>query len=220
VLVIGDVHGKFDEYYNLVKNERSSFQIGDFGFGNTWLSLHYLNLDAKLHKVGQGNHDPHDMLNEDAKNWTGRYGPVSVDGHNIFWIGGALSIDLIFRVTKWITENKNTRTKTWWANEQLSFQEMRDCEKKWKNKKPAVVFTHTCPSFIIKDYFNGNKGSNIMDAYGWGFDYNDMTSQFLDHLWSIHKPDLWIFGHFHKSWNQTIQGTEFRCLAELESFIL
>jgi len=39
-------------------------------------------------------------------------------------------------------------------------------------------------------------------------------------LWGIHKPDLWIFGHFHNSWTQTIQGTEFRCLAELETFNL
>lgn len=220
MLVIGDVHGKFNEYYNLVKNERSSFQIGDFGFGQAWNALNYSELDPKFHKVGQGNHDPHDSLHDDVKYWTGRYGPVDIDGHNIFWIGGALSIDLVYRVGEWMSRNRSPTYRSWWANEQLSYQEMRDCEKKWKNKKPAVVFTHTCPSFIIKDYFNGNKGANIMDAYGWGSDYNDMTSQFLDHLWVIHKPDLWIFGHFHKSWNQTIQGTEFRCLAELESFSL
>jgi len=220
MLVIGDVHGKFNEYYNLVKNERSSFQIGDFGFGQAWNALNYSELDPKFHKIGQGNHDPHESLHDDVKYWTGRYGPVNVDGHNIFWVGGALSIDLVYRVADWVNNNRNPASRSWWANEQLSYQEMRDCEKKWKNKKPQIVFSHTCPSFIIKDYFNGNKGANIMDAYGWGSDYNDMTSQFLDHLWSIHKPDLWVFGHFHKSWNQTIQGTEFRCLAELESFRL
>jgi len=220
MLVIGDVHGKFDEYYNLVKDEKSSFQIGDFGFGNKWLMLHYLNLDPKFHKVGQGNHDPHDILNEDAKNWTGRYGPISVDGHDIFWIGGALSIDLAYRVVEWISRDRNPAYRTWWANEQLTYQEMRDCEKKWKNKKPRIVFTHTCPRFIILNHLKGNKSGNIMDSFGWGSDYTDMTSQFLEHLWGIHKPDLWIFGHFHKSWNQVIDGTEFRCLAELETFRL
>lgn len=220
MLVIGDVHGKYNDYYNLVKDARSSFQIGDFGFYQAWYNLDYSNLDPTMHKVGQGNHDPHDVLNKDIKYWTGRYGPVKVDGHNIFWIGGALSIDLVYRVGEWMGSNRNPAKKTWWANEQLSYAEMEDCKKKWKNKKPQIVFSHTAPSSIILNHFNGNKGSNIMDAYGWGSGYTDTTSQFLEHLWGIHKPDLWIFGHFHNSWTQTIQGTEFRCLAELETFNL
>lgn len=218
MLVVGDVHGKYNEYYNLVKDARSSFQVGDFGFGQAWTNLSYSDLNPAMHRVGQGNHDPHDLLRCDVKHWTGRYGPVKVDGHNIFWIGGALSIDMVYRVGEWMSNGRSI--KTWWANEELSYQEMKDCEKRWKNKKPQIVFSHTAPSSIILNHFNGNKGANIMDAYGWGSDYTDITSQFLEHLWGIHQPDLWIFGHFHKPWNQTINGTEFRCLAELETFNL
>lgn len=218
MLVIGDVHGKYNDYYNLVKDARSSFQIGDFGFHRAWDSLCYSDLDPKMHRVGQGNHDPHYELNPQIKWWTGRYGPVKVDGHNIFWIGGALSIDMAYRVADWV--NSERINKSWWPNEQLSYAEMEDCKKKWKNKKPQIVFSHTAPESIILHHFNGNKGANIMDAYGWGSDYTDMTSQFLEHLLGIHKPDLWVFGHFHRSWTQTIKGTEFRCLAELETFNL
>lgn len=218
MLVIGDVHGKYNDYYNLVKDARSSFQIGDFGFGQAWQSLSYSDLDVEMHCVGQGNHDPHDVLDEFTPYWTGRYGPVKIDGHDIFWIGGALSIDIVYRVADWVNNGRNF--KSWWPNEQLSYAEMEDCKKKWKNKKPQVVFSHTAPESIILHHFNGNKGANIMEAYGWGSDYTDMTSQFLEHLWGIHKPDLWVFGHFHRSWTQTIKGTEFRCLAELETFNL
>lgn len=212
MLVIGDVHGKYDQYYNLVKDTRSSFQIGDFGFEKSWTKLYYSNLDPAMHRIGQGNHDPHDQLSVHP-HWAGRYGPIQVDDKNIFWIGGALSIDLVNRVAEWA----NGGPRTWFSNEQLSYQEMKRCEKIWKKQKPKTVVTHTAPESVIFNHFNGNKGANIMDVYGWGSDYTDMTSQFLEYLFNIHKPNLWIFGHFHKSWNKVIDGTEFRCLAELET---
>ena len=213
MLVVGDVHGKFDAYYAIVKDARSSFQIGDFCFENAWTKLFYSDLDPKIHRVGQGNHDPHYGLGDDFQHWTGRYGPIQIDDKNVFWVGGALSIDLVPRVAEWA----NGGPRTWFSNEQLSYQEMKDCEKKWKKLKPDIMLTHTAPESVIFNYFNKNKGKNIMDTYGWGSDYTDMTSQFLENLLSIHRPKTWIFGHFHRSWNENIDGTNFICLAELET---
>ena len=218
MLFIGDTHGKYDAYYELVKNSKSSFQLGDFGFSEAWNRLLYSDLNPELHKVGQGNHDPHNSLNNSSKHWTGRFGNLLVDNQQIFWIGGALSIDLVYRVGEWMSRNRNPVYQTWFANEQLSYQEFKDCEKLWKKFKPKVVASHTCPSFVIKKGFSGNKSNRIMEDYGWGAEYNDITSQFLDHLWSIHRPDFWIFGHFHCSYHERFENTEFRCLAELETF--
>lgn len=39
VTLIGDVHGKFDQYYNIVKNKEYSIQLGDFGFTKDWLFI-------------------------------------------------------------------------------------------------------------------------------------------------------------------------------------
>jgi predicted phosphodiesterase len=43
------------------------------------------------------------------------------------------------------------------------------------------------------------------------------TSSLAQQMYTIHKPDLWIFGHHHKSFDETIGGTRFICLNELES---
>ena len=47
-------------------------------------------------------------------------------------------------------------------------------------------------------------------------DYPSRTRQAFDAMMSIHRPKLWIFGHWHRSRNEMIDGTRFICLAELE----
>lgn len=33
MILIGDVHGKYGQYLNIIKNHEESIQLGDFGFG-------------------------------------------------------------------------------------------------------------------------------------------------------------------------------------------
>ena len=42
------------------------------------------------------------------------------------------------------------------------------------------------------------------------------TRQALDAMFDIHKPDLWLFGHWHDSQDRNVMGTRFICLNELE----
>ena len=37
-------------------------------------------------------------------------------------------------------------------------------------------------------------------------------------MFEKHQPKLWFFGHHHKSWTMMIDGTQFRCLNELEVY--
>jgi DNA repair exonuclease SbcCD nuclease subunit len=217
MMIVGDVHGKYYEYYDLVKNTKSSFQLGDFGFESSWNKLNYSGLDSSLHKVGQGNHDPHSFLSKDMPYWTGRFGKQSVDNINMYWIGGALSIDLVYRIGDWLSRERNPMYKTWWSNEQLDLFEMEACKKEFLQEKPRIVVSHTCPSSIIQSFAH-NKSSNIMEHYGWGASYNDITSQFLQLLWEQHQPELWLFGHFHHNVNIKYNGTNFICLGELQTY--
>jgi hypothetical protein len=212
--IIGDVHGKVDQYLELIKEVPSSFQLGDFGFQGAWDKLNYC-VDPVMHRVGQGNHDPHDIL-QNYPHWVGRFGEV-LQEQKFFWIGGALSIDMVYRVGEWMSNNRKPTSKTWWATEQLGYEEMEECKRLYLETKPELVISHTAPEEVI-DLFNTNKGSNIMADFGWGAGYHDMTSQFLSHLWEQHQPKLWIFGHFHKSFDKEVMGTRFKCLAELEFF--
>jgi len=219
MIIIGDVHSKYYEYYDLVKNQKSSFQLGDFGFESSWNKLNYSGLDSNVHKVGQGNHDPHALLSKDMPYWTGRFGKQLVDNINMYWIGGALSIDLVYRVGDWLSRERNPIYKTWWSNEQLDLFEMEACKKEFLQEKPRIVVSHTCPSSIISS-FTHNKSGNIMDHYGWGTSYNDITSQFLQLLWEKHQPEIWLFGHLHHNINVTLNGTNFICLGELQTYNL
>jgi len=219
MIIIGDVHGKYYEYFDLVKHQKSSFQLGDFGFESSWNKLNYSDLDATMHKVGQGNHDPHEYLTNQMPYWTGRFGKQLVDNINMYWIGGALSIDLVYRVGDWLGRERKPMYKTWWPNEQLDLFEMEACKKEFLQEKPRIVVSHTCPSSIIPSFAH-NKSGNIMDHYGWGASYNDMTSQFLQLLWEQHQPELWLFGHFHHNVNMKVNGTNFICLGELQTYNL
>lgn len=212
MIIIGDVHGLYDQYYEIVKNEKKSIQLGDFGFDQSWNRLLHSNLSPENHRIIAGNHDCHDILHN-YPHYLGRYGTLQVDNIAAFFISGGLSIDLVYRVGEWIGNRK--RRPTWWANEQLSYKEMRDCLSAYDKAKPDLVLTHSAPAFLKKEMY-GNKDPSIMIHYGWGADYCSYTQEFLQHLYEIHQPARWFFGHFHQSWSKKIGATEFQCLNELE----
>ena len=53
VRIVGDVHGKFDGYINLIKDCEYSLQVGDMGFNYEQLSA----LNPSKHQFMGGNQD-------------------------------------------------------------------------------------------------------------------------------------------------------------------
>jgi hypothetical protein len=39
-------------------------------------------------------------------------------------------------------------------------------------------------------------------------------------MWNFYKPETWIFGHWHLSFDKVISGTRFICLNELDAIDL
>ena len=63
LLIIGDVHGKFGQYEDIIENYSGrSIQVGDFGFKlpHEW---HLENVNPFMHKINFGNHDDYSFLN-------------------------------------------------------------------------------------------------------------------------------------------------------------
>ena len=58
MLIIGDVHGKINEYLQLIKNRKHSIQLGDFGVG--FVDIPELPIN---HRFIRGNHDNPELLN-------------------------------------------------------------------------------------------------------------------------------------------------------------
>jgi hypothetical protein len=120
------------------------------------------------------------------------------------FIGGALSIDQAFR----------TEGYSWWRDEELSIKELDDLIGTFMEVKPRVMLTHDCPREV---------GEIICKAmtYGMSTKMESRTCQALQAMWSAHSPNLWVFGHWHYSFDHVLhggrmKGTRFVCLNELE----
>lgn len=193
---IGDVHGKWARYKKLIKGVPRSIQVGDFGIGfynprtETYSRPPHNAMAKGDHKFIRGNHDnPTQCRSHPFWLKDGAY----VDD-SIFCIGGALSIDKHLRTEGW----------NWWADEELCYAEFLELIQAYEEAKPKVVVTHECPEAVM---------SRVLNRYK--YDFPSITRQFLDNLLHVHKPDLWIHGHWHLDHHTVFEGVEFIGLGEL-----
>jgi hypothetical protein len=205
MLLIGDVHGLWTQYAHILDVVRPdrSVQLGDFGIG-------FANEDpealAHVHEVMdtrggsnryiRGNHDNPQACEADPR-WIP---DATVDEqYGIFYMGGALSIDREWRISG----------RSWWPDEELSHSELFDAMDVYEQTKPRIVFTHECPEDVVPYLFNWYKR-----------ELPSRTRQALGSMWSIHQPELHVFGHWHSHIDVTIGRTRFVCLDELQAATL
>lgn len=110
---------------------------------------------------------------------------------NIFTIRGAVSYDRYRRI----------EGVDYFLNEEMTYLEMSECFSLYEQVKPDIVVSHESPSIFKKEFY---------------FTKDSSTANFMDQLFKLHKPKMWIFGHLHESIIRTIEGCEFNCLNELE----
>jgi len=202
--IIGDVHGNYREYLELIRDVDQSIQVGDFGFNYEYILPR---VNSAKHKIIAGNHDNHD----ETKNWNHflpKYGIETQYGLTYFHMQGAFSIDWRERIDYDLAYG----TKSWWPNEQLNYNELVEAEKIYRDNKPDFVITHDAPRRVAN--IIGKPGALIQ----FGYDpktFTTHTSEALQSMFEFHKPKRWIFGHYHVTKNFNLEGTEFQCLAEL-----
>lgn len=192
---IGDVHGKFNIYCDIIRDCPTSIQVGDMGVGFDE-NPPFDSMSKGKHYFIRGNHDNPEECKKN-KYWIkdGSCEFLPDLGHTMF-IGGADSIDKAYRI----------EGLSWWRDEQLSHAEFERIYDKYVTVRPDVMVTHDCP-FFIYHYPHLNKVWHNAD---------DRTAKAFDFFYHEHKPKLWVFGHHHKSFDMTINGTRFICLDELE----
>lgn len=194
MLIIGDVHGKMEEYYKLIKDEECSIQIGDMGFEPAYDFLRE-NVDETKHRFIPGNHDNYHCL---PPHHLGHFGTYQYGEYpEIFFVRGALSIDKHYR----------TQGISWWQEEELTLKQSMECIQMYGDIKPDIVLSHDCPLQVLNIMYDGK---NLLRP--------SFTSRLLEELFDIYPPRLWIFGHHHKTWDTIICGTRFLCLDELRCF--
>ena len=201
---VGDVHGKYQAYKRIIRGCQNSIQVGDMGVGFRRLSGYrageflqnppHAVMRAGGHRFIRGNHD-----NPAVCKGHSQYIP---DGHiegDMMFIGGAQSIDKEYRVEGY----------SWWPDEELSIAELDALVGVYTERKPRVMVTHDCPDEIATAMAY-QSGRNKLD-------FKSRTRQALQAMLSAHSPEIWVYGHWHISFDQVSLGTRFICLAELET---
>jgi hypothetical protein len=201
---VGDVHGKYSAYKRIMKECENSIQVGDMGVGfrrnggardgEAHTNPPHGKMIAGGHRFIRGNHD-----NPTAcKNQSQWIPDGTIEGDRMF-IGGAVSVD-----RAWRTEGYD-----YWADEELSTPELLALTDRYIEARPRVMVTHDCPEEL----------ATIMCAQSGRqkLDFPSRSRQAFQSMWSAHSPDLWIFGHWHFSFDAVADGTRFVCLAELEA---
>lgn len=194
--LIGDIHGKRDEYLSLVQGADCSLQVGDLDLaGYDWLSV----LDADKHKFIGGNHDNYNLI-DSSPHCLGDFGIWSVPNFGeIFFVRGAWSID----------QKRRTIGKDWWPDEELSYNRCLEAIDLYNQLKPKILVSHTCSAKIAKLITDPQRAVN------WGFyqaTIQTRTEHMLDMMLEQHAPELHVFGHHHKHFDETIDGTRHVCL--------
>lgn len=205
--LIGDIHGKFNDYRHYAIGDFSgpSIQIGDFaiGFGQSsyWHDMvNEYHLDT--HRFIRGNHDnPYK-----CKEMVG-YIPDGLVEDDVMFIGGAWSIDNPNAPPGWY---KRTLNKDWWLDEECSDDQFEQFLTTVKTVKPRVMITHDCPGSVSYEMFWGS-------GFVTGPVYPNRTSAWMDKIFEAHQPEFWFFGHWHKTMIHKAGNTTFACLGELDT---
>ena len=220
--VVGDVHGNIDtihsrkvlNYRQIIENAPYSVQLGDMGFNYSGLD----GVDYKRHAMIMGNHDNYDnppinSLGDYGMAYMGHqceelWGPVVEAPWQFYFVRGEWSIDIHMRQDAML----KGAPKCWWHEEELTARQMEMCLNEYKTWKPEVVMSHGCPAFISE--LVGSPG--VWHFFGHREPRISNTQYLLQYMWDAHKPDLWLFGHYHRNWIYEEEGTTFMCIDELD----
>jgi predicted phosphodiesterase len=211
ITVIGDVHGKYNEYLDICAANEYTVQIGDLGYNNTAVLPA---LSSNNHKFILGNHDRHDVDYYDLPHCLGRYGFYKLNEIKFFFVSGGFSIDQEYRKKMYYS---GQWPKTYFEEEELSPEECQKALELYREIKPDLMLTHEAPRSIIHEFTN----SEILKNFGYNPNtFTTRTSELLQAMFEYHQPQTWIFGHYHNSLNKKINGTHFQLLDELETYTI
>jgi predicted phosphodiesterase len=200
VVFLGDIHGEFSRIARTLHRYPGDIvvQVGDMGLGMPYFKRYRRmwvpdpnrkdpeEFDPRFRFI-RGNHDDPAACRK-YPNYLGDFGVDPATG--IFVLSGGESIDRAERI----------EGRDWWADEQLSYAELEKAIDSYRLARPRVVVSHECPDSVMRLLHSHHLQPS-------------RTSQALEAMLRIHRPDLWVFGHHHKTWEKKLEGTFFVCMA-------
>lgn len=193
IRLIGDVHGDVQALRKARGDHQNAIQIGDLGYGfaegNSRKLDHWLR-----HKGGmrffRGNHDHPTRCRRHPQHLASGW-----HEEGFFVVGGGLSIDWQRRV----------EGRSWWRDEEHSKRELDELVQAFEANRPRLVLSHEAPPVATDGMFNPQ------------LKFESATAQALQAMWSVWQPDLWVFGHWHRTREARHGKTLFVCLGEKQA---
>jgi predicted phosphodiesterase len=214
VRFIGDTHGNTDLLEQALLdfdagNIECIYHVGDIGMGFNDKGLEPIFSYIWHEKIPfiavRGNHDNpnHWVFDHESEGSTSSYKMYAgiksgfyPDHVMTFVINGALSID----------QHRRIESVDWWPNEEHTINEFNSLVDSFETNKPRFVISHDGPQSILENHFFPSEKGKMM--------YASRTRQALDAMLTLHKPELWVFGHWHEYRDKVINGTRFICVAK------
>ena len=231
LIICGDIHGYLKklvymavEQYKI--NNASIIICGDFGVGfesKQHLDIEYKKClprledhDITLYAI-RGNHDDPEYFKDPEKYNYSRlkfledHKVYEIEGRQIYTIGGANSVDYAWRV-EWNNdpEHKRKGRKVWWEDEDL----IQLPVEKLSTNTVDIVVSHEAPlsfSPIISrpEGLDSAQYSRIL-----------ASRTYLNEVLKAMNMKYWFYGHYHTSYSGSYNEVLWRCLNELELFMV
>jgi Icc-related predicted phosphoesterase len=234
ILFLGDIHGNFEYVKWYIKAHKIKdcviYQVGDFGIGftekaNDMNVLGNLNKFLTEHNIKmyaiRGNHDnPAFFDGHLANHFTNLhllqdYTVIDVEGTKILGVGGAVSVDRVPRLRQMREAAKYGRDiELHWDDEVFILDE----EKLKTFENIDIVVTHTAPDFCAPDnkngfgYLVGQFAQDDPKLYDDLREERTLLTKMCKILEEKNKPDLWLYGHYHRNWTGNVEGVNYRLL--------
>ena len=214
ILFVGDHHGAWTYLFDIIKSKDIQncyiISVGDLGIGFKYKKEHEYKQSEKLNDLFKdrniifmgirGNHDNPSFFKGSNRISLSNfeliedYTIAEYNGKKIQFIGGAVSIDRTGR----------KEGVSYWEDEVVNFE--RD-----KCEEVDILVTHTAPSWCFPQQFNEM-------VYGWALEdaylLGDLSNEraIMDEICKLCKPKLHLYGHFHSSWTEEINGCKHKLL--------
>ena len=243
VYAIGDIHGglirMLNDFKGIGLRDATVIVCGDIGLGfenesKTFAILHKLNDGLKelnIHTIMiRGNHDDKTWF-EDSKvdleyvKCVSDYTVLNIGDKNILCVGGAISIDRKYRISRYQStiENcmrygytyedaKRVIIRGYWENEIPIYNEEALDEIKNDGLSIDYITSHTSPSFAFKSDTRGIEGFLSKDELLLTdlTDEREVFNKIYNKVMNDEHPlKEWIYGHFHEHNSEIINNVLF-----------
>lgn len=219
--IIGDIHGEISfivyEIVERLKIRDTAFIIvGDVGLGfekSGYYDQLYKRISGKLEKSGnilygiRGNHDDPEYFNGSLRldyphfKTIPDYEIIEWGDRTILPIGGATSLDLVYRLTLNAEyRHVGSSKRVWWEGERPEQRNILEI------RHPDIIVSHEAPLGIGPV---SNRPAELGEEI-----YADMLDdrRYLASVLHELTPVRWYFGHHHKTYSGTLGETLYRGL--------